>query len=73
MERLVILMAGDQGLQFREHVLSPAELEVGLDAPFHGEHVLVAEPCRGAAGERRIGDVGQRLAAPQGKRGVQTG
>ena len=68
-ERLVIPMAGDQGLQFRDQVLSPAELEVGLDAPFHGEQVLVVEPCRGAAGERRIGDVGQRLAAPQGKRG----
>ena len=72
-ERLVIRMEGDQGFQLRYQVLGPAESEVGVDAPFQGEQVLAVEPCRGAPGQRRVGDVGQRLAAPQGKRGAQQG
>lgn len=72
-ERLVVGMAGGQGLQLRDQVLSPAKHEVGLDAPFQGEQVLVVEPRCGAPGERHVGDVGEGLAAPQGKRGVQQG
>ena len=63
-ERLVIRMAGDQGFQLRDQVPSPAEPEVGIDTPFQGEQVLVGEPSRGDPGERRVGDVGEGLAAP---------
>jgi hypothetical protein len=66
-------MAGGQGLQFRDQVLGPAEFEIGVDAPLQGEQVLVVEPCRGVPGEWRFGDVGEGLAAPQGKCGAQQG
>ena len=73
MERLVIWMPGDQRLQFRDQILSPAELQVAVDPPFQGEHLLVGEPCRGDPGERRVRHVGQSLAAPQDKPGAEQG
>ena len=40
-ERLMVGVAGDQGLQLRDKVLSLAQLEVSVDPPLQGKQVLV--------------------------------
>ena len=66
-------MADGQRLHFRDQVLGPAELQVRVDPPLQREQSLVSEPSGGGPGEWHVRHIGERLAAPQGKRRVEQG
>ncbi len=70
-EPLMVRIGDSQGFQFRGHVLGPAEPEIGVDAPLQREQALPRQPPRRVAGERRLCDIGEGIAAPQAERAAQ--
>ncbi len=64
-EPLAQRVLGDEGLELAGQPGGAAALEVGVDPGLQGGDALLVEPGDGGAGERRVGDVGQRRAAPQ--------
>ena len=61
-------MLRDERLQLGDHLGVPAGLEVGVDRHLGGAQPQVLEPADLRGGERLVGDVGERVAAPQRER-----
>jgi hypothetical protein len=64
-------MGRSQCLQLRDQVLGAAQPEIEVDAPLQCQQPAVRQPPRGGAGERRLADVGEGIAAPQAERAAQ--
>ena len=59
---------GDERLELADHLGVPAGREVGVDRHLGRAQPQLLEPADLGGGERLVGDVGQRLAAPQRER-----
>jgi len=61
-----------QRFQLDDHVLVTTQLEVGLDPVLEGGQTKILEPPDLVLRERLVGEVGQRGAAPERERLVET-
>ena len=64
-------MLGDERLELPDQVAVPAEREIGVDPLDQGAQVKLLEPADLVAGERLVGEVGERRAAPERERLAQ--
>ena len=68
MEPLAQGMLLDQRLELADHLGMAAAREVGVDRQFDRPHAKLVQAPDLSGGERLVGDVGERLAAPERER-----
>jgi hypothetical protein len=67
-QALAVGVLGDEGLELRNQRDVVAELELGVDQILAGDQAQLLEAQDLGRGERLVGEVGERRAAPQGER-----
>ena len=68
MQALAERVLGDERLELADELAVRAGGELGLDRAFERAQPLLLEPPDRGRGERLVGDVGERRAAPQRER-----